>query len=231
MTAMLAPLTSQLAQTTTDQVFEALYQGLITFQLEPGAKISEAEIAKQLGVSRQPVRDAFFRLSKLGFLSIRPQRATLITKISSSKVAQAAFVRCALEVACIHEAVEKITDADLQELNLILARQKEAIDNGQQSEFHDLDNYLHRRICEMAGHGYAWPLIQEQKAHIDRARFLSLSFEQSDAYDQHCNILQSLIKRDAEKAEADLRHHLGRIHEFLPQIRDANPQYFEDTEE
>ena len=60
----------------TDQVFEALYRKVLLVELPPGTKLSELDVARQLGVSRQPVRDAFFRLSKLGFLQIQPQRAT-----------------------------------------------------------------------------------------------------------------------------------------------------------
>lgn len=66
----------------TDQVFDPLHDRIIELDLPPGTRLSEIEVAKQFGVSRQPVRDAFHRLSKLGFLSIRPQRATSVSQIS-----------------------------------------------------------------------------------------------------------------------------------------------------
>ncbi|MBE3638208.1 GntR family transcriptional regulator [Mangrovicoccus algicola] len=226
----IASLSAIQTATATDQVFEALYHALITFGLPPGTKVSEAEIAKQLGVSRQPVRDAFFRLSQLGFLSIRPQRATLITKISEIGVHQAAYVRAALEAACIRDAAACIGAEDLAELRTLIARQKLAIETGPRSVFHELDDLLHRRICEMSGHGHAWSLIQEQKAHIDRVRFLSLSFGQQNAYDQHVDIVEALAAGDADAAETCLRDHLSRIRSILPVVRQENPQYFEDPE-
>ena len=61
-----------------DSVFDELHRQILTLELQPGSKISEADVAKALGVSRQPVRDAFYRLSKLGFLSMRPQVATTV---------------------------------------------------------------------------------------------------------------------------------------------------------
>ena len=64
------------APSVADQIFATLYHRVITLELPPGARLSEAEVARQMGVSRQPVRDAFWRLSQLGFLTIRPQRAT-----------------------------------------------------------------------------------------------------------------------------------------------------------
>jgi DNA-binding GntR family transcriptional regulator len=69
-----------------DTVFDELHSQILLLELPPGTKMSEVEVAKALGVSRQPVRDAFYRLSKLGFLSIRPQRATLVSQISSTAV-------------------------------------------------------------------------------------------------------------------------------------------------
>lgn len=104
MTVTIKPLENQ-QLSATDQVFQALYDAVVSVDLPPGTKVSEAEIASQLGVSRQPVRDAFFRLSNLGLLSIRPQRATLITQISLQAVYDAVFTRTALEVECLRTAM------------------------------------------------------------------------------------------------------------------------------
>ena len=83
MPAVLETLDLGLRQpTTTDRIFDELYQRIITLDLPPGARMSEAEVSRALGVSRQPVRDAFWRLSKLGFLTVRPQRATTVSPSS-----------------------------------------------------------------------------------------------------------------------------------------------------
>ena len=65
--------------TVADQVYAELHRQILSLDLAPGAKISEIDVARAMGVSRQPVRDAFFRLSQLGFLVIRPQRATTVS--------------------------------------------------------------------------------------------------------------------------------------------------------
>ncbi len=63
----LTSLNQQRVPSITDQVFEEMYRQVVELSLPPGTKISEADVARQLGVSRQPVRDAFYRLSQLGF--------------------------------------------------------------------------------------------------------------------------------------------------------------------
>lgn len=213
---------------TTDQVFDALYRAVLTFELPPGARISEAEISTRLDVSRQPVRDAFFRLSKLGFLLIRPQRPTLVTKISQTAVRQSAFIRTAIEIACIRAATEHATEADFAALEGMLARQDEAIGARDSERFHVEDDAFHRRICAAAGEAHAWRLIQEQKAHMDRVRFLSLTFNRDEAWREHAAILGALRDRDPDAAEAALRAHLERIHVMLPQIRAAHQEHFEE---
>ncbi|WP_375173473.1 GntR family transcriptional regulator [Pseudooceanicola sp.] len=215
--------------TTTDQVFEALYAAIVSFELPPGTKVSEADIAKQMDVSRQPVRDAFFRLSKLGFLAIRPQRATLITKISVEAVQQAAFIRMALELACVTEAI-KYMDADaMRRIDEVLAGQKKAVEDKDGSAFHALDDAFHRTICEIGGRAHVWNVIREYKAHVDRVRYLSLPFSLDIAFNEHLGIRDAFAARDDETARALMRAHLERILRIMDQIRDENTEFFEDV--
>lgn len=226
----LAPLSPIQPVSTADMVFDRLYDAIVSLVLPPGAKISEAEIAHDLGVSRQPVRDAFFRLSKLGLLSIRPQRATLVTRISQTAVLRAAFVRTALELACLKAALPRLTAQDLDRLEANVSAQQAAIAAGDRAGFHALDDRFHRQICESAGHGHAWDLIREQKAHMDRVRFLSLSFGSADALEDHRQLLRALARGDGQAAEQIMHRHLNRIQTVSAQLRKDHPTYFEDDE-
>ncbi|MGI3185988.1 GntR family transcriptional regulator [Nioella aestuarii] len=224
----LAPLPQIQPAKTTDMVFDQLYESIISLALAPGAKISEAEVAGDLGVSRQPVRDAFFRLSKLGFLSIRPQRATLVTRISETAVLRAAFIRTALELACLRAALPRLTARDLEQLEKDITAQEAASAAGDKAGFHALDDRFHRRICEVAGHGYAWDLIREHKAHMDRVRFLSLSFGSVDALDDHRQLLRAMTRGDGREAEEIMHRHLNRIQAVTSRLRADHPAYFEE---
>ena len=102
--AQLPQIEQQQRPTVTDQVFSELYRQVLSLELPPGTKMSEVDVAKAMGVSRQPVRDAFYRLSKMGFLLIRPQRATTVSLISPRAVVQARFIRSALEKETVRAA-------------------------------------------------------------------------------------------------------------------------------
>ncbi|MBD8891128.1 GntR family transcriptional regulator [Roseibium litorale] len=213
-------------QSVADTVFETLYRQILSLDLPPATKMSEAEVAKALGVSRQPVRDAFYRLSKLGFLLIRPQRATTVTQISESAVYQARFVRNAIEVQTVQVACDTLTSTDLAALDGIMNRQKQAVEELDPETFHRYDDLFHKEICERSGLEFAWDIIRENKAHMDRVRFLSLSFASRDAFEDHIKVLDALKSREKTRAVEAMTRHLARIKEQLPRIRRNYEEFF-----
>ncbi|MGH1415376.1 MAG: GntR family transcriptional regulator [Pelagimonas sp.] len=225
--SVISHLKAPAPQTASDQIFQVLYAAVISLELPPGLKISETEIAKQMGVSRQPVRDAFYRLSKLGFLWVRPQRAAQITKISEQGVLDAVFLRIAIEVECLRAAMSNLTDHDTMMLRANLAQQETALEDPDPALFHKLDEALHEKICEIAGHPHAWTLIQEQKAHVDRIRFLTLTHERrKSVLQEHHKVVDAIVSRDAELAQQSLREHLSTVRRDLTRIRSDFPDYF-----
>lgn len=210
----------------TELVFEHLYHQVVELELPPGTKLSEVEVAKQMGVSRQPVRDAFYRLSQLGFLLIRPQRATVVTHISEEGVHQARFIRTALEMETVRAASERLTPEQMDRLDALIERQQAAIDTGDKVLFHALDDDFHKQICDMSGHDFAWALIRESKAHMDRVRYLSLSFGAQSALDDHKAIMAALRSRNGDQAAASMRIHLSRIKTIISRIRESHGQHF-----
>jgi DNA-binding GntR family transcriptional regulator len=209
-----------------DQVFDALHKQVLALDLPPGTKMSEADVARQMGVSRQPVRDAFYRLSKLGFLSIRPQRATTVSQISSAAVMQARFIRSAIEVETARIACDRLTEADHKALRLLLDRQQVTVDAGDPVGFHALDDQFHREICQRSGCGFAWEIIHEHKSHMDRVRFLSLAFASNDAFEDHVRLLDAIVARDMTVASDVMRLHLSRIKDQMTRIRSDHAAFF-----
>jgi GntR family transcriptional regulator, rspAB operon transcriptional repressor len=211
----------------TDAVFEELHRQILALELPPGTKMSEVDVARLMEVSRQPVRDAFYRLSKLGFLSIRPQRATVVSAISEKAVMQARFIRSAIEAETVRLACARLTNADMDALQDLLGRQHERVLARDAAGFHALDDQFHREICERTDNGFAWEIIRENKAHMDRVRFLSLSFASQDAYGDHLKVMEAIRARDAGRAMAEMRAHLSRIQTQIRRIRAENEAYFE----
>ncbi len=212
---------------TTDLVFRELYERIIQLTMPPGTRISEAEVAAQMEVSRQPVRDAFYRLQRLDLIRIRPQRATRIAPISVAKVQDAHFIRTAIELETLRLAIERLDSAGLARLDGLIARQANAVAAGERRLFHALDDEFHHTLCEIAGHEAAWTLIKDNKAHMDRVRFISLSFGAQSALDDHVAIMDHLRARDLAGGQARLRSHLDHIFEIIAQVRVTHAEYFD----
>src|ERR1051326_3034244 len=103
-----------------EQVFRTLRSSIVTLRLTPATALSEQDIADRLKVSRQPVREAFIKLSEIGLVRVLPQRGTFVTKISEKEVLDARFVREAVECAVARRASAGIAPSAVGELRDII---------------------------------------------------------------------------------------------------------------
>ncbi len=218
--------------TVADQVFDTLQQKILTLELPPQTKISELDVSKKMGVSRQPVREAFKRLAKLGFLEIRPQSGTRVSLISEDAVLRAHFVRTALEVKTCRTASEIGSQDSFKALSKLIDHQRAAIEAKDRDLFHALDEQFHADICAIAGVPFVWDLLQESKAHMDRIRMLSLdTTSQQVALDEHIVLFDAIVARDPDAAEAAITHHLSRIFILIEEVKTQRHSFFQDTAE
>ncbi|MBL1421922.1 MAG: GntR family transcriptional regulator [Alphaproteobacteria bacterium] len=212
------------------RVFEILKQAIVQVQLRPGNLLSEAEVAKQLGLSRQPVREAFIKLADVGLVEIRPQRGTFVVFISEEEVRNARFIREAIEVAIVKKAAMEATDEDIANLNDLLLKQLEDEKTGDMSAFLAHDEEFHLAIASTGGCQKAWSIIENLKAQMDRVRYLSMGNQTpiKTLIAQHELIVKAIAERAPERAEAAMRLHLSEILNSLPGIREANAELFVD---
>lgn len=216
-------------RTTADVVFDQLHDEIVSLKLLPGTKLSEAEVARRFGVSRQPVRDAFSRLGNLDLLLIRPQRATEIRGFSKARIGHARFIRLAIELEVVRQACAIWDDSRHAQLEENIALQQDAIDQSKPDLFHDLDYRFHKMICELGANPLAFATIEDCKHKIDRLCVLSLGRENESAYllQDHRDLAAALADRNADAATAVTRRHLGRLDDTIAEIYREHSNYFE----
>ena len=219
-------------RTSVDDIFDHLHAQILTLQLRPGDRISEAEIAASFGVSRQPVRDAFSRLANLDLLLIRPQRATEVRRFSMREIEKARFVRAAIDKEVLLRASQFCDAEGEAKLNAALAEQDALRVSGNYEAFGKLDYAFHKLLCELARAEFAFDVIQEEKAKVDRLCMLGLAKEQRmpDLIDDHRKIAKAVIAHDAEIAVSAGLIHLSRLDETIETIVATNANYFEKTD-
>jgi DNA-binding GntR family transcriptional regulator len=215
------------------QVYESLRDAIVSAALEPGRQLSENELAALLGVRRTPIREALQRLREERLVAVVPQLGTFVTRISTSAVSDAQFVREALECAAIRETALNARDEDIAALEAIVRRQDATREAADYDRFYILDDELHRALCDLSGHEIAWSLSQRAKGHLNRIRRLSLPEPGylMEMIAEHRAVVAAVAVHDPDEAERALRHHLRMVLSTLPAIRAQHPDYFEDEEE
>jgi DNA-binding GntR family transcriptional regulator len=212
------------------RVYATLRDAIVSASLEPGRQLSENELAAWLGVSRTPIREALQRLGEERLVAVVPQLGTFVTRISTTAVGDAQFVREALECAAIREAAVRAHDDDVAALEAIVSSQDETRAAADFDRFYVLDDALHRALCDLSGHGIAWSLSQRASGHLNRVRHLSLPIPSylGEMIEEHRAVVAAVSAHDPDAAEQALRHHLGMVLSSLPAIRAQHPEYFEE---
>lgn len=209
------------------QVHAQLREAIIRNRFSPGDRISESEIARTWSISRQPVREAFIKLASEGLVAILPQRGTVITRIGYGSVLDARFLREAIEADIVAILAVQRDPAVIRELREQLAAQ-EAVIRTDPLDFIGLDDRFHRTLADAAGKVGAWRLIEGLKSQMDRVRYLSLGrFPVMKLVEQHKAVVDRIEIGDPQSANTAIRRHLREVLTDLPQILEANPDFFD----
>ncbi len=209
------------------QLYARLRLRIVRGELEPGTRLSEVDVASYYDTSRQPVREAFIKLSEAGLIDIRSQRGSFVSRIDIASVLAAQFVREAVEADIVRAVTARADAQMLVELDEILRLQVDAagIDNPQ--PFIDLDEAFHRKLADIAGQGAGWDFLQPLKSQMDRVRHLSASqFPRHILVEQHKQIVDAIKAGNASAAEEKMRLHLRRILDDVPVVAAGKPAFF-----
>ncbi|TDC89773.1 GntR family transcriptional regulator [Saccharopolyspora aridisoli] len=206
-------------------IYETLRRKVLTLELEPGEALSEKDLAADLGVSRTPVREGLILLAEEGLVQVFPQIGSFVSRVDPQRVADAQFLREAVELTALEDMPADLDAELLAELDDNLARQRSSeIDV---EEFFALDEEFHRGLLRLSGHERSWPTVVSAKGHLDRARRLGLESSPPQVYaDQHVDILDAIRAHDLNRARATMRTHLRAVFADIEHLRNRKPDLF-----
>lgn len=211
------------------QLRAELLRAIVSLELKPRSRISENDVAKRYGVSRQPVREAVIALAQTGLIKTLPQRGTTVVPISMRQMLDARFVREAIEIAVVRQAALDFDAGARQQLTTIIEQQELAVRMFDREAFFRYDEAFHRTLCAGIGSDTSWEAIKNVKVHMDRA--CTLTIKTPDAMRpliaEHRDILAAIDTHDREAAERAMSRHLHGILSSLPKIESMNPELFE----
>jgi DNA-binding GntR family transcriptional regulator len=193
----------------SDRVKEYIVEAILTRQLQPGDRIVETSLARRLGVSQAPVREALRELVAMGFLEAQPYKGTSVRALSEEELWESRTVRAALEALAGRLAAPRVTEADEQHLEAIFAEMLEANRRQDHDRTIRLDNELHETILQIAGNKLltkVWKTLEFGRWTIVTYRLLDYGYDYLAT--RHRQLLDALLTRDPEIAAEAMKHHI-----------------------
>ena len=196
-----APLRTTLLR---DSVHDRLRDAIVDGTLAPGEVVRDTELAAWLGVSRTPVREALLRLGETGLVRSAPGRSTVVAEIDLTEVREAHAVVVAMHRLAVAEAVDRLTDDDVERMRAANLRFAAAIDAHDTDAALAADDDFHGIAVEVSGNRALTTVLDQfgpVVRRLERRRFASHAGEQSVVL--HDRLVEACAAGDAQAA-ADL---------------------------
>ena len=195
-----------------DQVKDRLLEDILAGRYAPDSRIVETQVARELGTSQAPVREALRGLAALGVVEITPFRGARVRRPTRRELLEAYAVRSALETLAARLAVPRMHDDDLAELSGHMDRMQAAAKAGDGHAVAEADASFHGRIVELADNA---TLVKVWRSLEPFSRtYLTLVVPGADpqwSADLHTPILVALRARDVDAVVAALEGHFDDV--------------------
>jgi len=201
---MAAPVTAE--EAVTDSLRRAIREGVLV----PGQRLTQSEIAGQLGVSRIPLRDALRRLEVESLVQIDGHKGARVTVLTPDDVAEIYEMRIALEAKCMAYAVTNLSEESAQRLSAAAVGSEDDMlspadaFNRRRSFYGDL--YLEANRPRMRR------TIMQLRDNVDRYHLLS---DREHAHHAHKELAEAIADRDGDRAAAVLVEHIAEARDDL----------------
>ena len=206
-----------------EQVFDELKSRILYAKLSPGVKISDNEVARELGISRTPVREALVRLAGHGLVEELPNRGFKVRVLTIHQIEDLYVMREALEVLAVRLAIPNL-DSDKKHILGQLLKSYVPIVNTQDFVKHiQLDHKFHYQIVSYSNNAF---LTQTFRSLQDQIRIVrhyehlrSASYQK--VYNDHQKIFDFMVRGETARAKSAMsRHILQAMKNILTYLKD-----------
>ena len=201
-----------------DRVYEAVKSMAVLYEIRPGDRINETELAKRLDVSRTPLREALNRLVIEGFVTSRANKGFFVRPLEAKEVFDLYQFRCAIEAAAVRIACEFATKDELDELERFALSSKEEKDDELAITYLRLDEEFHNRVARLSRNQEFIRAVENVNSRIHFVRWIDIQHGgRTQTQNEHLKIVRAMKKKDADRAARVITEHISRR---LDQISD-----------
>jgi DNA-binding GntR family transcriptional regulator len=194
----------------SDQVKDRLLRAILDGRYPPGARIVETRVARELGTSQAPVREALRDLEALGVVETTAFRGARVRRLSADELLEAFVVRAQLESLAARLAIPRLAEADLDELDALIRVMREAADAGDHHAEAVADAAFHGRLVELSANATlqrVWRTLEPySRTYIT---IVAPGADRRAIADHHAPVLDALRRRDPDLVTDVLRGHFA----------------------
>ena len=201
----------------SNKVYRFIHKQIVSGDLEPGRKITEAEISNSMGISRAPVREALKQLAEDSLVVLIPRTGCVIADINYDEVEEICEIRKRLECLALEYAWEKFSIPEVEDLRSQFKRCANLSQADILEREIQLDSQLHRLIIKTSGSKILDTLLGKLQARIGifRIREAVNTNRAINALKEHLGLLDAIIKGNKKEALRWLAEHISNSKEAL----------------
>ena len=209
-------LTGEMADggSLSTKVYHRIRENILLRKYKAGEELRETAIAKELGVSRTPVREAIRQLELEGLVTVVPNKGAYAEVITAQDVEDIYRMRARLEGLCARMACSRITKEQLDEMEEVLILSKFHEKKGNLDQLVELDNRFHEILFQACQSKMLMHQLTNLHQYVTSVRKASLSMEKraQKSTIEHENIMKAIQEQDEDRAdELATRHILNTI--------------------
>jgi DNA-binding GntR family transcriptional regulator len=203
----------QEASSLTSQAYTAIRQAILDLQIRPGEPIAENTLARWLGMSRTPVREAILRLRQEGWVYSIHRKGLFVSPVSITDFRQMYETLEGMEAVIARLVTERATDADLDRLDEIVQRQEAATETDDREAWTTASRAFHTLLAELAGNRYIIETRARLMEQMGRGSRLTLRLRPrpSEPTAEHRALSAAIRRRDVNAAILLAHEHRARV--------------------
>nr|WP_154655191.1 GntR family transcriptional regulator [Pontibacillus halophilus] len=193
--------------------YEKVKRAIMLKRLNPGQRVTEEWISKELNMSRTPIRAAFKRLENEGFLISKPHRGAFVYDPTDKEIEDVFKLRVVIEKYAATEALELVTDEDIQYMEELLQKERTAYEEKNYEDFLEINRQFHTYPAEMTSNVFLLKDVERLHQWSDcylilKDEFYTTPLEEVKSLPEHREIVDAFIARDSTRLENAIQAHL-----------------------
>ena len=193
-----------------EQAYTEIKSMLLEGVYPPGTFLSERQIAKQLGMSKTPIRAALERLELESFVATSPRQGVVVRELSLQEIKDHYDIRSALESFVVARLAGRLTEAQIGLLRANLALQEAQLQTDKARHYMQLDAAFHLSLCDFLGNQEISRVMQHQREKLYRIVLQILERDMRQmavSHGEHAAIVDALVAGTPEQAAALMHAH------------------------